>query len=119
MVAARDWHNIAVKSDGSVWQWGANDQGQCGDNTTTDRWRPVQVNGLGPRVGRSLSVTRSLPGLADLRWPTATGEYFSVEYTASPAEGFSVLRSNLLATPPANTLTLPATNPSSFYRLRF
>src|SRR5207245_6594636 len=33
-VAARDWHNIAVKADGSVWQWGANDQGQCGDNTT-------------------------------------------------------------------------------------
>src|SRR5439155_23549901 len=49
MVAARDWHNIAVKSDGSVWQWGANDQGQCGDNTTIDRWRPVQVTGLGPR----------------------------------------------------------------------
>jgi alpha-tubulin suppressor-like RCC1 family protein len=52
MLAARDWHNIAVKADGSVWQWGANDQGQCGDNTTIDRWRPVQVNGLGPRVGR-------------------------------------------------------------------
>jgi alpha-tubulin suppressor-like RCC1 family protein len=28
MVAARDWHNISVKADGSVWQWGANDQGQ-------------------------------------------------------------------------------------------
>ena len=56
LMAARDYHNIVVKTDGSIWQWGANDQGQCGDNTTVDRWRPVQVSGLGPRVGLPLNI---------------------------------------------------------------
>jgi hypothetical protein len=119
MVAARDWHNIAVKSDGSVWQWGANDQGQCGDNTTIDRHRPVQVSGLGPRVGRALTPLPSAPGVADLRWPGATGEFFSVEYTTNLAQGFSELRSNILATPPSTILTVPTTNDRSFYRLKF
>jgi alpha-tubulin suppressor-like RCC1 family protein len=120
MVAARDWHNIAVKSDGSVWQWGANDQGQCGDNTTTDRYRPVQVSGLGPRVGLALSILQTSSGLAELRWQSTTGAYFSVEYTTNPAAGFpTVLRSNILATPPTNAVTIPTTSHGSFYRLRF
>ncbi len=119
-VAARDWHNIAVKSDGSVWQWGANDQGQCGDNTTADRHRPVQVTGLGPRVGLSLNVLPSAPGFLDLRWQSATGEFFSVEYSTNLAAGFSGgLQTNILATPPTNTITVPTTNTSSYYRLKF
>src|SRR5437660_11231781 len=82
MVAARDWHNIAVKADGSVWQWGANDQGQCGDNTTIDRWRPVQVSGLGPRVGLTVSIRASAqPSHADLTWPRATGASFTGDYS--------------------------------------
>src|SRR5439155_7845639 len=89
MVAARDWHNIAMKSDGSVWQWGANDQGQCGDNTTIDRWRPVQVAGLGPRVGLPMKIQPGAqPGYADLSWTSATGEYFTIEYTTNPPGGF-------------------------------
>jgi len=43
MTAARDYHNIALKADGSVWMWGANDQGQCGDGTQNDALRPVPV----------------------------------------------------------------------------
>jgi alpha-tubulin suppressor-like RCC1 family protein len=120
MVAARDWHNIAVKADGSVWQWGANDQGQCGDNTTIDRNRPVQVSGLGPRTGLGLSLIHTAPGIADLRWRSATGEYFSLDYTTNLAGGFSaLLRSNILATPPTNSLTVSTTNSRSFYRLKF
>jgi alpha-tubulin suppressor-like RCC1 family protein len=120
MVAARDWHNIAVKSDGSVWQWGANDQGQCGDNATIDRWRPVKVSGLGPRVGLALSAAPSAPGYVDLRWQSATGEYFSVEYTTSLKDGFTtVMQSNVLATPPTNSVTVPIGNDRAFYRLKF
>jgi len=39
-------HSLAVKSDGSVWAWGANQSGQLGDGTTTNRSRPMQVPGL-------------------------------------------------------------------------
>jgi alpha-tubulin suppressor-like RCC1 family protein len=42
-IAARDYHNIALKSDGTVWTWGWNINGQLGDGTTLDRNVPVQV----------------------------------------------------------------------------
>jgi hypothetical protein len=37
---------FAVKSDGSVWAWGANESGQIGDGTTTRRSSPVQLQGV-------------------------------------------------------------------------
>ena len=36
----------ALKTDGTVWSWGENNQGQLGDGTTTPRPRPVQTTGL-------------------------------------------------------------------------
>ena len=36
-IAAGIDHNLAVKSDGTVWAWGRNSYGQLGDGTTTDR----------------------------------------------------------------------------------
>ena len=121
MLAARDYHNIAVKTDGSVWMWGANDQGQCGDGTTNDDWRPVPVVGLGIRVALPLNLQKSAqPGSVDLSWNSSTGEYFSIECTTNLANGFSgAFLSNLLATPPVNTLTIPMTNGSAYYRLKF
>ena len=117
MVANRDYHNIAVKADGSAWMWGANDQGQCGDGTTNDDWRPTPVVGLGARVARTLKLQPSGNQMA-LNWDTATGEFFSIQYTTNLATGFtSVIQSNLLATPPSNTITV--TNGPGFYRLKF
>ncbi len=121
MVSARDYHNIAVKSDGSVWMWGANDQGQCGDGTTNDDWRPVPVVGLGARVALPLNLQRSVqPGNVDLSWNSATGEFFSIEYTTNLAKGFTgVIQSNILSTPPVTTVSVPKTNGSCYYRLKF
>jgi alpha-tubulin suppressor-like RCC1 family protein len=34
---------IAVKTDGSVWSWGRNDDGQLGDGTNTNAFTPVTV----------------------------------------------------------------------------
>ena len=120
MVAARDYHNIAVKADGSVWMWGANDQGQCGDGTTNDDWRPVPVSGLTARVGLPLNVaTGAQPGYANLSWSSATGEYFTVQYTTNLADGFtSTLQSNICE-PPTNVVTVPMTNGPCYYRLKF
>ncbi|MHB1127541.1 MAG: RCC1 domain-containing protein [Bacillota bacterium] len=40
-------HSVALKSDGTVWTWGYNYYGQLGDGTTTDKYTPVQVKGVG------------------------------------------------------------------------
>jgi alpha-tubulin suppressor-like RCC1 family protein len=120
MMAARDYHNIAVKADGSVWMWGANDQGQCGDGTTNDALRPGPVVGLGARVALPLNITVSQPGFADLSWSSTTGQFFNVEYSANLAAGFKdTLLTNILATPPTNVVTVPLTNASSVFRLAF
>jgi alpha-tubulin suppressor-like RCC1 family protein len=45
-VSAGDNFSLALKSDGTVWAWGRNANGQLGDGTNTDRTLPVQVSGL-------------------------------------------------------------------------
>ncbi|MCX7711691.1 MAG: FecR domain-containing protein [Clostridia bacterium] len=38
---------LALTADGYLWAWGENYNGQLGDNTTTCRYSPIQVKGLG------------------------------------------------------------------------
>lgn len=35
--------SAAIKTDGTLWLWGANSKGQLGDNTTVDKSSPVQA----------------------------------------------------------------------------
>ena len=36
-------HSGAIKEDGSLWMWGANDKGQLGDGTNEDKNTPVKI----------------------------------------------------------------------------
>ena len=45
-VTAGPSHTVALLSDGTVWAWGRNSEGQLGDGTTTQRTIPVKVTGL-------------------------------------------------------------------------
>jgi alpha-tubulin suppressor-like RCC1 family protein len=118
-VSNRDYHNIAVKADGSVWMWGANDQGQCGDGTTNDIFRPSPVTGLGARVPLPLNLQKSVQaGSVNLNWNSHTGEYFSVECSTNLSL-WTIVQSDVLATAPTNTVTVPTTNTACYYRLRF
>jgi alpha-tubulin suppressor-like RCC1 family protein len=39
-------HTSAVKTDGTLWSWGYNGNGQLGDNTTANKSSPVQIGAL-------------------------------------------------------------------------
>jgi len=36
-------HSLAIKTDGTLWAWGANDFGQLGDTTTIKKTSPIQI----------------------------------------------------------------------------
>jgi hypothetical protein len=68
-----------------------------------------------------LNPQRSVqPESVDLNWTSVTGASYSIEFSTNLLDGFSaILQSNVLATPPSNSITVPMTNDRSFYRLRF
>ena len=45
-VAGGLYHSLALRSDGTVWAWGNNQNGELGNGTTTNSLTPVQVNSL-------------------------------------------------------------------------
>src|SRR5207245_1287466 len=61
-------HSVARKSDGTVWAWGDNTDGELGDNSITERNTPVQVKGPGG--------TGNLTGVAGV----GSGNYTSQAY---------------------------------------
>jgi alpha-tubulin suppressor-like RCC1 family protein len=64
-VATGSMHSLAVLSDGKVRSWGGNMLGQLGDSTTTDRTRPVLVNGVSGVVAVEAGSVHSVALKAD------------------------------------------------------
>jgi alpha-tubulin suppressor-like RCC1 family protein len=62
IVSAGTWHGAALRSDGTVWTWGWNQQGQLGDGTTTgaDRLTPAPVSGISDMVAVSATIFRTM-----------------------------------------------------------
>jgi alpha-tubulin suppressor-like RCC1 family protein len=42
-VTAGYGHTVAIKTDGTLWAWGYNGDGELGDGTTVDKNIPVQI----------------------------------------------------------------------------
>ena len=60
------------------------------------------------------------PGSLTLTWQSVTSLLYSIQWTTNLLDGFSgVMQSNILATSPTNTFSLPVTNAPCFYRLVF
>jgi alpha-tubulin suppressor-like RCC1 family protein len=64
-VAAGAAHSLALAIDGKVWAWGANDSGQLGDGTTTERHLPVLVHNLDHIIAIAAGDAHSLALRAD------------------------------------------------------
>ena len=43
LVATGFGHTAAIKNNGTLWTWGSNNQGQLGDNSSTNRLTPIQI----------------------------------------------------------------------------
>jgi hypothetical protein len=43
-ISAGDYHSLALKTDGTLWAWGYNHDGELGNGTTNDEWSPVQIS---------------------------------------------------------------------------
>ncbi|QHI70411.1 C10 family peptidase [Tichowtungia aerotolerans] len=64
------------------------------------------------------SCTSVAGGQWELTWPSVSGRVYSVEWTPSLSDqDFSVLATNIIASPPINSVTLPAAERNVFYRL--
>jgi alpha-tubulin suppressor-like RCC1 family protein len=51
-ISAGFFHGCARKTDGTLWCWGTNNNGQLGDGTLVDKPSPIQVAALGTSVGQ-------------------------------------------------------------------
>ena len=77
-IAAGFGHSLAVRSDGSVVAWGANNHGQVGDGTTADRALPTAISTPAPVTELAAGLFHSLARLGNgtlVAWgPNAAGQ---------------------------------------------
>jgi alpha-tubulin suppressor-like RCC1 family protein len=64
-VACHQYGMVATRTDGTLWAWGRNQNGQLGDNSRINRSSPVQIAGstwLQPTAGQIATVVRTTDG---------------------------------------------------------
>ena len=59
-------HTLAIKTDGTLWGWGTNNNGKLGNGTTVDSYVPIQISALttwqSVMAGQSHSVAKKNDG---------------------------------------------------------
>lgn len=102
-ISAGQYHALALRSDGTVWAWGRNSNGQIGDNSTTSRAVPVQVSGLTNIVAIQAGATYSLAMKNDGSvWIWGTGVLGNGASTSTTLVPVQVTIPPASTTPPSN-----------------
>ena len=115
-VSAGDSHSLALLSDGTVWAWGANGDGQLGDGTNSDRNVPAPISppGLVPlnfvlstdpasgATGVPVDNTIRVTFSRQMESATINGDTF--ELCSGTGEGFHCESGTFQYDGPANTM---------------
>lgn len=59
-VAAGHYHSLALKSDGTVWAWGININGELGDSSGINQQVPVKVHSLDNVISIAAGISHSI-----------------------------------------------------------
>src|SRR6185312_8690210 len=78
--------SVALKTDGSVWTWGSNDQGALGDASLENRLAPVRVTGLQTVTSPLFNPEGGLFNLAVDVTITCATPGATIHYTTNGAE---------------------------------
>jgi len=102
----------------------ASDNSRAGDDATGTGMNNLQKYWAGLDPTNPLSVFRcQLAGVVDsgwvISWSSVSNRFYDVQFTTNLLDGFSVLTTNLPATPPVNVYTdsVHKTVPMIFYRI--
>jgi alpha-tubulin suppressor-like RCC1 family protein len=108
-------NGIALKNDGTIWNWGYNNVGQLGNGTTTTIYTPVQILGSTPAATITASgattfcaggsVTLTSNAAASYLWSTGAS---TQSITVSTAGSYSVLAGCAGASANSVTVTVNA-----------
>ena len=81
-ISAGGFHTLALTSDGIVYGWGRNNNGQVGDNTTTARTKPVAVSVSGTTMAGK-TITSVAAGTAYSHAVSTEGLVYSWGYNSN------------------------------------
>ncbi|HQK34921.1 MAG TPA: hypothetical protein PK074_09360, partial [Spirochaetales bacterium] len=76
-ISAGGIHTMAIKTDGSLWGWGANEYGQVGDGTVENRLAPVKIMDGVVSVYTAWNYTMAIKADGSL-WGWGANEYGQV-----------------------------------------
>lgn len=112
-VSAGASHTILAKSDGTVWAWGGNSEGQVGDGTTTSRSAPIQVLAISGAVAVSAGYYHSVALTSEgAAWAWGRNMYGQL------GDGTSTQRLSPVQVPGLSGVTAVAGSENSTYALK-